>query len=309
MRHNAQPLPQHSKILRRVRYNHYRLLNRRARNIRRSRYQRRGVHLSRAGDAEERGSGERVPRGPEESEVGEVFCRSIHRKKHPLAPFLAPLPSEEEVEATYACAPSLSAMKGRSGHSLSTAGSLPSSAPNQDSTSGPLLSSVGIWKGGEVAYRAWWNPTTVTRGTKPLEVDSLFAITSSARRPIPRNGPGEDSNQDRNSMRALPQRIVQLPSPVDDCICMRSSYGSQLLGSKDNCGSLNSTSTRVINSALKTHDKSSTWCSPLYGLMEFAIHTASLDIYWTGTGLLLTALQTQGQRIFDSAANQHRDSR
>ena len=39
---------------------------------------------------------------------------------------------------THACAPSLRAMKGSRGHSLSAAGSVPWSAPNQLSTSGPL---------------------------------------------------------------------------------------------------------------------------------------------------------------------------
>jgi hypothetical protein len=39
---------------------------------------------------------------------------------------------------SYACAPSLRAMKGRRLQSFSTAGSVPGSAPSQSSTSGPL---------------------------------------------------------------------------------------------------------------------------------------------------------------------------
>ena len=50
----------------------------------------------------------------------------------------ASLEAQVKEKRTHACAPSLSAMNGRSGHSLSTAGSVPSSAPNQPSTSGPL---------------------------------------------------------------------------------------------------------------------------------------------------------------------------
>lgn len=44
-------------------------------------------------------------------------------------------------------------MKGSSDHPYSTAGSVPSGLPYQDSTSGPL---------------AWWKPMTVTSGTKVL---------------------------------------------------------------------------------------------------------------------------------------------
>lgn len=53
---------------------------------------------------------------------------------------------------THACAPSLKAINGSNDQPKSTAGSLPSSAPNHVSTSGPL---------------AWWKPTTVTRGVNP----------------------------------------------------------------------------------------------------------------------------------------------
>jgi hypothetical protein len=50
-------------------------------------------------------------------------------------------------------------MKGSRGQSYSTAGSWPSSTPNQRSTSGP---------------RAWWKSTTETSGTKLCLV--LFSV-------------------------------------------------------------------------------------------------------------------------------------
>src|SRR5690242_14029779 len=83
-------------------------------------------------------------------------------------------------------------MKGRSGQSLSIAGSAPSSTPNQVSTSGPLYCGLSAHPSPagsppfallEVAYLAWWKPTTVTKGMKPLvsgagtvELVSLFSI-------------------------------------------------------------------------------------------------------------------------------------
>jgi hypothetical protein len=82
---------------------------------------------------------------------------------------------EQQQRETHACAPSLNAIKGSRGQSLSAAGSTPSSTPNQDSTSGPLCCSSAQCQAYshkqavlERAYLAWWKPTTVTRGTKPL---------------------------------------------------------------------------------------------------------------------------------------------
>jgi hypothetical protein len=90
---------------------------------------------------------------------------------------------------THACAPSLRAMNGRSDHSFSTAGSVPSGAPNQLSTSGPLGrmdSQRGARQPRSIgrAYRAWWKPTTVTSGAKPLPL-SIALLDAPIRRGTP----------------------------------------------------------------------------------------------------------------------------
>jgi len=71
--HDAQPLAQHAERLRRVGNHHDGFLHRRARHVGGPRAQRRGVHLLRAGDAEEGGGGLGGARGPQEREVGEIL--------------------------------------------------------------------------------------------------------------------------------------------------------------------------------------------------------------------------------------------
>lgn len=71
--HDAEALAQHAELLRRARDHHDGLLHGRARDVGRPREELRGVHLSRAGDAEEGGRWEGALGGAEEGEVGEVF--------------------------------------------------------------------------------------------------------------------------------------------------------------------------------------------------------------------------------------------
>lgn len=73
--------------------------------------------------------------GAEEGKIGEVLSASTGDIS---VSFLTAYARGAQEGDTHACAPSLSAMNGRFDHTLSTAGSVPSSAPNQLSTSGPL---------------------------------------------------------------------------------------------------------------------------------------------------------------------------
>jgi hypothetical protein len=89
------------------------------------------------------------------------------------------IPQVETGRETYACAPSDRAMNGKSGHSLSIAGSLPSSAPNHDSTSGPLQENhqpQSPRPRKRASYLAWWKPTTVTRGVKPPSAVVILSL-------------------------------------------------------------------------------------------------------------------------------------
>jgi len=82
------------------------------------------------------------------------------------------------MERTYACAPSLRAMKGSSDQSFSTPGSLPSSTPSHVSTSGPLpaISDVRLPSFTPLqgpTYLAWWKSTMQTIGANPAILTEL----------------------------------------------------------------------------------------------------------------------------------------
>ena len=120
------------------------------------------IYLPCARDTEDGGRRRGFGCSPAECKVGEVFGRSMERLASAWEHWGRGLES-------YAWAPSERAMKGRKDQSLSAAGSVPSSTPNQLSISGPLtivssLLSCHL----EGKYLAWWKPTTQTMGAKLL---------------------------------------------------------------------------------------------------------------------------------------------
>lgn len=157
-RDHRQLLFQLSKKLWTICNNHHRLLYCTPCDIWRFVQKLNGVDLPSARYAKDRSRRVSPPSFLAEGEVGEVFSRSGS----------CSVSIWEPVEwASYACAPSDRAIKGRNDHSFSAAGSVPSPTPNQLSISGPLAK-VSVWCDSKTARTclAWWNPTTQTMGAK-----------------------------------------------------------------------------------------------------------------------------------------------
>ena len=128
-RNHRQLLSHLPKTLWTICNNYNRLLYRTPRDIWRFVQELIGVHLPSAGYAKDGSRRAGTRSFLAEGEVGKVFSGSGSC----LASVCGPLGW-----ASYACAPSERAMKGRNDHSFSAAGSVPSRTPNQLSISGPL---------------------------------------------------------------------------------------------------------------------------------------------------------------------------